>query len=284
MLKIIDKFLSIQTSPRILIFSFLLVALIGALDEVTGYEMSFSIFYLIPVALVSWYTSDRSAHLLICIVSAVTWLYVDIISGHTHSHSLMPVWNTGVRLGFYIIVSSLLLQLHKSLVLQASLAELDGLTGIMNARAFRQQCQSCFELSSRHNQALAIGYLDIDGFKGINDKKGHAIGDAVLKAVACRLSERLRSSDICARLGGDEFVALLPQTDIDGAKIFFVELHKNLLQLAEINHWPIGFSIGVAVFTIPPKSPDDAIRFADQLMYQVKHAGKNRIMFEEYRN
>ncbi len=265
-------------------FSFLLVAVIGALDHLTGYEISFSIFYLIPVAVGSWYIDDRRTHLLLCIVSAATWLYFDVTSGHTYSHLLIPVWNTGVRLGFFIIVAYLLLRLRRSLAFQASLAELDGLTGIMNARTFGQRCQACFELASRHNQGLAIGYLDLDGFKGINDERGHALGDLVLKAVAGRLSERLRASDICARLGGDEFVVLLPQTDLAGAQSFFLELHKSLQNLAEINQWPVGFSVGVAVCTSPPKSPDYAIRFADNLMYQVKNSGKNRILFEEYRN
>ena len=134
---------------------------------------------------------------------------MDVTSGHTYSHLFIPVWNTGVRLGFYIIVAYLLLRLRKSLALQASLAELDGLTGIMNARTFGQRCQSCFELASRHRQGLA---------------------------------------------------------------------------LAEVNQWPVGFSVDVAVYTSPPKSPGDAIRFADNLMYQVKNSGKNRILFEEFRH
>jgi len=153
---------------------------------------------------------------------------------------------------------------------------------MMNARTFRQRCSYLFELASRHNRPMALGYLDLDGFKGINDTLGHSVGDQVLKAVADTLLNRLRASDIGARLGGDEFAILLPETDLAGARIFFAALHKSLLDLTALNHWPIGFSIGIAVFLSPVGHPDDAIRYADNLMYKVKKSDKNSTLFEEY--
>jgi diguanylate cyclase (GGDEF)-like protein len=152
----------------------------------------------------------------------------------------------------------------------------------MNSRTFKQESSSLFELASRKGRTLSLGYIDLDGFKGVNDRLGHSVGDQVLKAVAATLTTRLRSSDIGARLGGDEFAVLLPETDISGAQTFFTELHDSLLKLANLNHWPIGFSIGVAVFYSPEKSIDDAIQCADALMYKVKNSGKNRILFEEF--
>jgi diguanylate cyclase (GGDEF)-like protein len=129
---------------------------------------------------------------------------------------------------------------------------------------------------------LALGYLDLDGFKSINDKQGHNMGDQVLKGIASLLKERIRATDICARLGGDEFVILLPETDSSGAHSIFNELHKNLLVHAHKNSWPVGFSLGVALYNAPPSNPDEAILAADKLMYNVKRSGKNRIMYESY--
>ena len=129
---------------------------------------------------------------------------------------------------------------------------------------------------------MALAFLDVDGFKGVNDTLGHGVGDQLLKTVAATLVARLRASDLVARLGGDEFVLLLPATDLAGARTFFARIRESLLEVAEQNGWPIGFSIGVAVFHSPPTDATAASDHADQLMYQVKQSGKNNILFEEY--
>lgn len=281
MLRKIDELLSAQPPVRLGLFSFFLVALVGASDHLSGYEFSFSIFYLIPVGLGSWYLRGRFG-LIICITSATTWLVVDYTSGNLYGHLAIPLWNAIVRLGFFVIVAKLLARLRCALELQESLAQLDGLTGLMNARTFKQRGNSVFELAARNGRPLALGYIDLDGFKVINDRLGHSVGDQVLRAVATTVSERLRSSDICARLGGDEFAVLLPDTDIAGARVLFDGLHTSLLELAALNHWPLGFSVGVAIFHSRQANTDEALQCADTLMYKVKRSGKNRILFEEY--
>jgi len=257
------------------------LAVIGAVDHATGYEVSFSIFYLAPVGIAAWSLSKPLANFT-CILSALTWLTVDFASGHLYSHMSILFWNAAVRLGFFITVSALISNTHRLMTAQQSLAQQDGLTGLLNSRAFRQSCTSTFELASRHRHTLAIGYIDLDGFKSVNDTLGHSVGDEVLKGVACVLAGRLRKSDICSRLGGDEFAILLPETTLTGARTFFSELHNNLLSLATDRQWPIGFSIGIAVFLAPVSSPDEAIRKADELMYQVKRSGKNSLLFAEF--
>lgn len=281
MLKETDAILS-SLSPAILAsLSFLLVALVGAIDYVSGLEISFSVFYLIPVGFGTWYLSKQFG-IFICFVSAATWLAVDYASGHVYSHIAIPFWNSAVRLGFFIVVSALLERLERALEVLSSLAQNDALTGLMNSRAFKQRCSFQLELAARNGRPLALGYIDLDGFKGINDRLGHLAGDQVLVAVADTLAKRLRGSDLGARLGGDEFSILLPDTELAGAEIFFSGLHERLLELASLNHWPIGFSIGVAVFYEPIAGIDEAIQCADALMYKAKNSGKNGVIFEEY--
>lgn len=281
MLRKADEFLSAQPPFRLAVGALLLVALVGATDHATGYELSFSIFYLIPVGFASWYLRARFA-LIVCVVSAATWLGVDYTSGHQYSNPAIPFWNTGVRLGLFIIIAVLFERLRTALEQQESLAQLDGLTGLINARTFKERCSYLFGLASRNRRPLALGYIDLDGFKGINDKLGHSVGDQVLKAVASTLGRRLRRSDVGARLGGDEFSVLLPDTDYSGAQKFFAGLHASLLKLAADNHWPVGFSIGVALFRTPQPGIDEAIQYADALMYRVKKSGKNTILIEEH--
>lgn len=138
------------------------------------------------------------------------------------------------------------------------------------------------QLARRHQRPLAIGYIDLDGFKGVNDRHGHLRGDAVLSGVAQVLAERLRTSDLLARLGGDEFAVLCPETDARGAARVFEDLHQRLNAAARAQGWEIGFSIGVASFVRAPERLGDAVRSADDLMYRVKHSGKNRVVLERF--
>jgi diguanylate cyclase (GGDEF)-like protein len=257
------------------------IAAVGAIDFATGYEVSVSVFYAIPVGIGAWYAGRRLGFFL-CGVSAFTWLLVDFASGHHYSYSLIPLWNAVVRVSFFVIITDLLDRQHRFLALNVSLAQQDSLTGIMNGRTLRKRCESLFGLAARHGRPLALGYLDLDGFKDVNDRLGHSVGDQVLKAVANALSKRLRASDFCGRLGGDEFAVVLPETDLAGATTFFTALRENLVDHMAQNGWPVGFSIGVAVFRSPPADVDDAIRYAEALMYEVKNSTKNDVLFKEY--
>jgi diguanylate cyclase (GGDEF)-like protein len=277
----IHRALSARSTGQLAIASVLLVAVIGAVDYLTGYEVSFSIFYLIPVTTASWYCGRRLG-VLICLVAASTWLLVDLRSGHEYTMVAIPIWNAAVRLGFFVIVSDLLSRLRTALELQALLARHDPLTGVMNSATFVQRCEMIGRLAARHAHSMVLAYIDLDHFKSVNDRLGHDVGDRVLKAVAAELVMRLRTSDLVARMGGDEFAVLLPETDLTGARAVFPALREMLADVAARNGWVIGFSIGVVAFQSPPSTIDEAIRVADQLMYKVKSGGKDHILFAEY--
>jgi diguanylate cyclase (GGDEF)-like protein len=281
LLPAIHRFLSGRSTGQFALGSLALVAGIGAIDFVTGYELSFSIFYLIPAAIASWY-GGRQLGVPICLVAASTWLLVDLTSGHEYSQIAIPIWNAVVRLGFFVIVGDLLCRLRHALEIQASLARHDSLTGLMNSTAFVQRCDTICKLAVRHAHSMVLAYIDLDHFKNINDRLGHDVGDRVLKAVALELVKRLRTSDLVARMGGDEFAVLLPETDLAGARIVFPALRETLVEVAARSGWPVGFSIGVVAFQAPPSTIEEAIRCADQLMYKVKGGGKDHVLFEEY--
>jgi diguanylate cyclase (GGDEF)-like protein len=281
MLAAINRFLASQSTFRHQLILIVLLVITALIDQVTGYELSFSIFYLFPVGFTAWYMQGRLVF-FVCVLCAAIWGLIDYTSGHVFDNIAIPFWNAGVRGGFFFAVAILLRRIRSMLETQESLAQLDGLTGILNTRAFRQRCALLCDLSFRHHRPLALGYIDLDDFKKVNDSLGHSVGDQVLKATAEALSKRLRASDICARLGGDEFAVLLPDTDINGATRFFTELHEKLVGFAAQNQWPIGFSVGVAVFRLRTSDPNEAIRLADDLMYKVKKSGKNSIKFEEF--
>lgn len=140
------------------------------------------------------------------------------------------------------------------------LATTDGLTGLLNSRAFKELSHTLSQLSIRNQKPIAIGYIDVDNFKGVNDTLGHSVGDKVLKSVGEILKKSTRNSDIVGRLGGDEFAVFLPESNLQGAKDFFEKIREALLQNAAANQWPIGFSIGVAVFPVPPNDIESSFK------------------------
>ena len=163
------------------------------------------------------------------------------------------------------------------------LAHYDALTGLPNRVLLAEHLQHAMYQSHRDKRRLVVAYLDLDGFKEINDTHGHDIGDRLLMNVAQNMKESLRESDIIARLGGDEFVAVLSSLgDAETA----TPLLKRLLAAASqpIRVGPhrlqVSASIGITLF---PQSedvgPDQLLRQADQAMYQAKLEGRNRLHF-----
>jgi diguanylate cyclase (GGDEF)-like protein len=121
-------------------------------------------------------------------------------------------------------------------------------------------------------------YLDIDNFKYINDTRGHAAGDELLKKVGIGLAEAVREVDVAGRLGGDEFAVLMRGCDVAEATTLAHRVFDALTGSIVGKEAPVGFSIGVAVFPRPPSDAYEAFVIADRLMYAAKHAGKNRVV------
>ena len=265
---------------HVVFFCLVLLATVAMLDHLSGTELSFSIFYLPPIVLASWY-SKRWLSRAFCFLAAFVWLLVDYTSGHTYSHNFILIWNTAVRLSFFLITSYLLVELKNSMIAQRNMANTDGLTGILNARAFKERSGSLLELATRHRHPMVLGFIDVDNFKAVNDQLGHSEGDRVLKTIANTLMQCVRGTDAVGRIGGDEFAVLLPETDYAGAQRMFNRIHKELTQTLSRPGWPVGFSVGVAVFSSLPGSVDDALKIADGLMYRVKKTGKNNLVYEE---
>jgi diguanylate cyclase (GGDEF)-like protein/PAS domain S-box-containing protein len=169
-------------------------------------------------------------------------------------------------------------ELEASLVKERELSRSDPLTGLPNRRAFMEFAEIEKERSRRYSHSFGLAYLDLDGFKKINDTLGHAAGDMVLVTVAKVLRSNLRASDMVARLGGDEFAILLPETDPVAAKKVMSKLQELLRSAMRAGGWKVDFSIGLASFLDAPESVDYIIRLADELMYSVKSSGKGALV------
>lgn len=259
--------------------STVMVLMIGLLDALTGAEIAFAIFYLVPLALVSWY-GGRTPGIMIALLSAGTWYVADFFSGIVYTRPLITLWNTFSSFVFFVSFSIVLARLKILLDQEKLLARTDPLTGAANARAFSEKAASTIGIAARYRHPFTVVYMDVDNFKTVNDTLGHSAGDEMLRTVVVTIREHIRSTDIVARVGGDEFVILFPETGQDAADAAIKKLRNGLTAMVRKNNWPVTFSIGAVTLTGGVHPVDDVLRMADTLMYAVKNGTKNGVRHE----
>ncbi|MCE9584331.1 MAG: diguanylate cyclase [Planctomycetes bacterium] len=159
-----------------------------------------------------------------------------------------------------------------------SLALNDPLTGLANRRLLGERMSMALVHARRNKHAMAVVFLDLDGFKQINDTLGHAAGDALLKEVAGRLVATVREEDTVARLGGDEFViALWSVQDAEQASAVAQKAIDAVAQPYVIEGHPVRIttSAGVGIYPVHGADTETLMKSADLALYEAKHAGKN---------
>ena len=160
------------------------------------------------------------------------------------------------------------------------IAHYDALTGLPNRVLLADRLHQAMAQAQRRARPLAVAYLDLDGFKAINDRHGHDTGDQLLMTMAARMKQTLREGDTLSRLGGDEFVAvLLDLPDVEASVPMLVRLLAAAAQPAHIDNLVLEISASIGVTFYPQAEDVDAdqlLRQADQAMYKAKLAGKNR--------
>ncbi len=185
--------------------------------------------------------------------------------------------------GYLSLVRDDSAQLHDELKKVRMLSLTDDFTGLPNRRAFMRRLHDEIGRAQRYGTSLALALMDLDSFKAVNDKYGHAAGDAVLRCFATRALGVLRHHDMAARYGGEEFVLLLPNTSPEGA---IAALNKVRIRAKETHcehegqHLPLPtFSAGVTLYR--PGEPYTAlVDRADRALYRAKNMGRNRTEVE----
>jgi diguanylate cyclase (GGDEF)-like protein len=156
-------------------------------------------------------------------------------------------------------------------------AETDGLTGLVNHRAFQERLRMEFNRALRHDRPLSLAMVDVDGFKQLNDTFGHQVGDDALQRVATHLTSAVRVNDTVARVGGDEFALLLPETKGDAAQVVIERAHarirKDTRQRGSVD---LTVSIGICDMR-HARTADDLLRFADGALYWAKAHGRDAV-------
>jgi diguanylate cyclase (GGDEF)-like protein len=242
------------------------------LAQITEAERNALISRWIPLSDLAWWQRSEVQRVL-----GVSAIATGLLMGG------MLLWNRTLRRAVASQTEALrkeLAERHRLEQRLRTLAEHDPLTGLMNRAALTEALRRSLALAARQKWSVAVVFIDLDGFKQVNDSMGHAAGDELLRQIASRLSNCLRESDLLGRLGGDEFIVVAEALH-EGARNAFEFTDKLLMQMrrpftVDGQSVSVGFSAGIAIYPGDGDTPEALIANADVAMYRAKAEGRFR--------
>jgi diguanylate cyclase (GGDEF)-like protein len=209
-------------------------------------------------------------------LSALAWHTATLLQA-TPPEPWMVFVNTLSRFSVFLVIAGLVASVRNLIQRLGELARLDPLTGLANRGEFRERGEHDLDVAARTGSPTSLVFIDLDNFKEVNDRFGHAAGDEALRAVGAALLSDMRRSDLAARLGGDEFALLLPGSDGVAAGSVAEKVRDSLRATFAERDLSVTLSIGIAACTPGGKRFGELLAEADQAMYEAKAAGKDTI-------
>jgi diguanylate cyclase (GGDEF)-like protein len=254
------------------------VVLVGGLDLITrDSNLSAHLYFLFPVLYAATYLRRNA----VCLVLGMVFM-----ADATVLFTLQPFPRAAADLASMvttlavsaIIINRLRERGDRLVTVLETQALTDPLTGLGNRRAFGRDIEEAVARSRRTNTPLSLVTLDVDRFKSINDRWGHATGDTALQAVADALRTVVRRSDVVARHGGDEFVVLV-EAGPDGARRVAEAIRDEVARISVLPGGPPTLSIGLATFPDNADGVESLMAASDAALYAAKAAGRNRMAY-----
>jgi len=268
--------------PRSRAWAMLGVGLVATviLDHVTGPQVNVVILYLALACFGSWCLGERVG-LGVGAVSVVMLGHINGFGAPGQIAAIKPValaWNMIGRSLSMMVMVALASGLRHSLDHARWSATTDPLTGVLNKAGFGRRLRALVSHAQRRQESLVLAYIDLDGFKGVNDSFGHAAGDTLLCDFAEKGADAIRAHDLFARIGGDEFVTLLTAPTCHQGDVAAEALHYRLTRILRDTGHAVTCSMGAMVVEASQiASPTKLVEAADGLMYEVKKSGKNAL-------
>jgi diguanylate cyclase (GGDEF)-like protein len=258
------------------LFTLVLFGLAMASRYLVPPRFSVAFIFLLPISFATWFIS-WAAGCVIAAAGVVFLLYFELM--FTNGGAAAAYWNGLINLLLAATFIYIFAELRALYLKQIDLSRRDSLTGLLNRRAFMEMLAIENHRMARHHRPLTISYVDVDNFKHINDRYGHAAGDKFLVCLGHHMGNRLRATDYLARVGGDEFAILLPETDQAGARLVLGAVTQAVRRFTAANEHSATVSVGAVTF-MSASSAETMIAMADQAMYKVKQNGKNNVEYK----
>jgi diguanylate cyclase (GGDEF)-like protein len=257
-----------STLSRIRHVALALLAVVGLswADGATAGQLSLPLMFVLPVSYAAA-TAGAAAGLGVGVAASVVWTFA-----LAPQSDILTLWAFALRFGVFVVVALASARAFHVIEEERALARTDGLTGLANRRALMDHLDTILKNRRAADRPLTVLLIDVDNFKGINDRDGHAEGDAVLRAVGAALRAATRDVDLVGRLGGDEFLIVLRGADADAARQV-AERARGLLAARRP-----GLTLSMGGIVAPDaRSADAVLRAADRLLYDAKRAGKDAL-------
>jgi diguanylate cyclase (GGDEF)-like protein len=262
---------------QLLVFLLFATLAVGYLDYLTDEQLSIYVLFVPLVILAAWHLGLTAAAVLAFLCSLL-WVIDDYFVPHKPAPDIAKYWAAVVRFIVFASLAYPVVRLRASRQREHQLASYDVLTGLANRRLLFASGHQKLEVAKRLWRPITAIFLDCDGFKEVNDRLGHKIGDNVLRLVAQTLAAACQPGDLVARFGGDEFV-VISGSDAQMGEATARRIFDSLSAAMREHGWAVTFSIGGVTFQKPPTSLDELLNAADDVMYTVKRTRKDGVEF-----
>lgn len=270
-----SEVLKTWTPGRILSLSILATVLLVAV-RLPFPPISFLLPLAFPAALAGWF-GGRAVGSVVALFGPALVYVVDTLQGMGPGTGWFAAWEVGSSIGLLMGTVIILDHYRARLREEEKTAATDPLTELPNRGAFLDRLEEEVARSGRYGFAFTLVFLDLDGFKAVNDHQGHDEGDLVLARVADVLRAGTRQTDHLGRLGGDEFAAVLPHTTVGSGRAVIEKVQDELGREMARGGWAVSFSIGAVTFEASIADARQALQLADEAMYHVKHGEKDGV-------
>ncbi|HEU5210808.1 MAG TPA: GGDEF domain-containing protein [Longimicrobiales bacterium] len=256
------------------IFTLIVVAAAQALLDPA---LPLDLLFVLPVAVIAM-AGGRPLGVTSGVAAAVLRSLVELWRGPGHEHPAIAVLSFLLGALVYMLTAWFAAEITTAALRARASALTDPLTGLGNRRFFEDVAERELNRSQRYARPLALAFINIDDFRSVNEERGHAAGDALLRRVAQELPSGIRRSDIVARLGGDVFAVLLPETPAEGAEVAMGKLRERLRATAREGGFDVRFSVGVATLDTGATTLKALMSAADATMYAAKRTGQGLVV------
>lgn len=249
---------------------------VAVVDHLSGSQVSFLFFYLVPIAAIGWRVGGWVS-LVVALVATLSRYGVMAVDAPRLLDPLL-LWNTFNR-GLVFVAVALLSEM---LGRQSLLARTDPLTGLPNRRALIETLRAQCRRREGVVGPLCVAFVDLDDFKTVNDRYGHAAGDLVLRRSAEILRSAVRLGDLVARIGGDEFVVVCWRVPANDAREMALRLVERIAAMGlSLGEGSFGASVGVAHYVEVPRDVNRMLEEADTALLEAKTRGKGQAVVRE---